>query len=190
MTTTQQDRIWFYYARETQVGPLRESELRAAIADGSLTDADHVYREGFQDWKLLPEVSELRDAREDANRPTRISQTSGVSGRAQRKGERVPIHERVVAHNASHVATGHISNISVTGLYFETPDSVFALNDEVKITLKEGRGLGKPMHLSGVIVRQSRGDARDAAGYGLELRGVDEAARARILDYIKRHQAS
>jgi hypothetical protein len=96
----------------------------------------------------------------------------------------------VVAHNASHVATGHISNISVTGLYFETPDSVFALNDEVKITLKEGRGLGKPMHLSGVIVRQSRGDARDAAGYGLELRGVDEAARARILDYIKRHQAS
>ena len=183
MKSQGQERIWFYYAREKQVGPLVEGELLKAISQGALSEDDYVYREGFADWKALKEVTELG---QDFGRQT----VSATQASSKRNGDRLPIHELVVAHNGSHVATGHISNISLSGVYFETTDTVFALNDEIKITLKEGKGLGKPMHLSGVIVRQCRGPGRDGPGYGLELRGVDEAARGRILDYIKRHQAS
>lgn len=179
------ERIWFYYAREKQVGPLKETELLAAIAEGLIGEQDYVYREGFPDWKALRDVPELQ-ARKSSAASSASPQGSPDS---KRNGARVPIHELVVAHNDAHVATGHISNISVSGVYFETSSDVFSLNDEVKITLKEGRGLGKPMHLQGVVVRQSK-DKGITAGYGLELRGLDEAARGRILDYIKRHQAS
>lgn len=189
MAAHDQDRVWFYYAQEEQVGPLNMHALMDAIADGSIGADDYVYKEGFVDWKPLKDVPELSSP--GATRKTVSSRDAGSSPEgAQRKGERLPIHELVVAHNGSHVATGHLSNISVSGVFFETPDAVFALNDEVKITLKEGRGLGKPMHLAGIIVRQARDAGRDGAGYGLELRGVDESARSRILDYIKRHQAS
>ena len=190
-----QERVWFYYARESQVGPLQESELLAAIVAGQLTQDDYVYREGFSDWKFLKDVGELSQAQANALRKTTAStpmrplKPHAAGEKPNRKRERVPIRERVVAHNDAHVASGHISNISLSGVFFETASGVFAQGDEVKLTLKEGRGLGKPMHLHGVIVRQCRGEGLPT-GYGLELRGLDDAARGRIADYIKRHEAS
>lgn len=177
------ERIWFYFAKEVQVGPLRESELKQVIGEGTVGADDFVYREGYGDWKQLKDVPELGRgiAPASVRKPTKVSD--------KRNKGRVAINELVVAHNDAHVATGLISNISITGLFFETPDSVFTLNEEVKLTLKEGKGLGKPMHLRGVVVRQAR-DARFPVGYGLELRGLDESSRGRIAEYIKRHQAS
>ena len=187
MATAGQDRVWFYYAHDEQVGPLTLGELRAAVSAGSLTEKDYVYREGFSDWKLLKGVPDLKQESKSseplARAPVKLPQDSDK--RAGNK--RVSIQELVVAHNDTHVATGLISNISMSGVFFETADSVFSLNDEVKLTLKEGKGLGKPMHLRGVVVRQCR---EGMPGYGLELRGLDEASRTRIQDYIKRHQAS
>lgn len=189
MAAKSHEKVWFYYAQEKQVGPLDLPALLEAISDGTVSPTDYVYKEGFSDWQLLQDVPELSSP--GVSRKT-VSTRDSVSSseKVKRNGDRLPIHELVVAHNGSHVATGHLSNISVSGVFFETHDTVFELNDEVKITLKEGRGLGKPMHLSGVVVRQTRDAGRDGPGYGLELRGIDEAARGRILDYIKRHQAS
>lgn len=179
------ERIWFYYAREEQVGPMTEAELRAAIADGTLRDADYVYREGFSDWRPLSEVSELRAP----PKSHLVSVPVGENANQGRRAPRASIQELVVAHNDSSVATGHIKNISISGIYFETEDAVFKVNDEVKLTLKEGKGLGKPMHLKAVVVRQVREKGLHV-GYGLELRGLDETSRSRIIDYVKRHQAN
>lgn len=184
MSGTGEKRIWFYYAAEQQVGPMTESEIRGVIAQGVVAASDYIYREGFEDWKLLSEVHEL--AGELAN--VKPGAVSALDKRGMSK--RVPIQELVVAHNDVHVASGFISNISATGVFLETSDNVFNMNDEVKLTVKDGKGLGRPMHLKGVVVRQAR-DARYPMGYGLELRGLDDAARARISEYIKRYnQAS
>lgn len=176
------DRIWFYYASEKQVGPMSESELRGFIAKGDVADIDYVYREGFPDWKLLKDVPELR-------RPGQVASMPPPAPPERRaKSIRVPINELVVAHNDVHVASGHLKNISATGVFLETKDNVFSVNDEVKLTLKEGKGLGKPMHLKGVVVRHAAEGGGGVKGYGLELRGLDEAARSRIAEYIKRNE--
>lgn len=180
------ERIWFYYAKDQQVGPLKEGELRAAIAEGTVRSDDYVYREGYSDWKQLKDVPELGRG---ITPPGVTAFRKPNKANEKRNRNRVPICELVVAHNDSHVATGLISNISVTGLFFETRDAVFTLNEEVKLTLKEGKGLGKPMHLRAVVVRQAQ-DSRFPMGYGLELRGLDEAARLRIAEYVRKHQAS
>ncbi|NBO37491.1 DUF4339 domain-containing protein [bacterium] len=179
------ERIWFYYANEQQVGPMTENELRSAISSGTLKGTDFVYREGFTDWRPLAEVNELSQPAKSHLVSVPISDHSNQGRRAPRAA----IQELVVAHNDQNVATGHIRNISISGLYFETGDAVFKINDEVKLTLKEGKGLGKPMHLRAVVVRQARENGLHV-GYGLELRGLDETSRARIVDYVKRHQAN
>lgn len=179
------ERIWFYYAQDTQVGPMTESDLLTVIAEGSLKETDYVYREGFNDWRVLSEVSELRQT----NKSHLTSVPATPNSPTSRRDPRAMIHELVVAHNDNSVATGHIKNISVSGVYLETEDAVFKLNDEVKLTLKEGKGLGKPMHLRAVVVRQVRENGLHV-GYGLELRGLDETSRARIMEYVKRHRGS
>lgn len=178
------ERIWFYYAREEQVGPMTEAELRVAISEGNIQDADYVYREGFPDWRPLGEVTELKAPAKSHLISVPVGEQAGQGRRAPR----ATIHELVVAHNDTNVATGHIKNISISGIYFETEDAVFKVNDEVKLTLKEGKGLGKPMHLKATVVRQVREKGLHV-GYGLELRGLDENSRSRIVDYVKRHQA-
>ncbi len=170
-------RIWYFYNGEAQVGPMSESELRNLVADKTVAPNHHVFREGFENWKLLADVPELSNPLE--NIPLEAP---------KRTAPRAPIHELVVAHNDRHIASGTIRNISLTGLFFETHDSAFKLNEEIKLTLKEGRGLGKPVNLRGVVVRSSQ-DEKFPRGYGLELRDVDDAIQARIVDYIKRHHS-
>lgn len=182
MSDSIEKRIWFYYASENQVGPMTESEIRGAIAQGQVSPNDYVYRDGFADWKHLKDVTELADELAQKQAPSPSDRRS--------HSKRVPIQELVVAHNDVHVASGFISNISTSGIFLETSDSVFKVNDELKLTLKDGKGLGKPMHLRATVVRHAN-DARYAMGYGLELRELDDAARARISEYVKRYsQAS
>jgi len=181
------ERIWFYYAKEVQVGPMTETELKAAIAEGTVQSTDYVYREGFADWKTLSDVGELLPPVK--SHLIAVPAAPAAQEPLSRRAPRAQMQELVVAHNDSHVATGHIRNISISGIYFETEDAVFQLNDEVKLTRKEGKGLGKPMHLKAVVVRQARENGLHI-GYGLELRGLDEASRSRILEYVKRNQSA
>lgn len=178
-------RVWFYYARDEQVGPLQLGELKQAISDGIVGPKDYVYREGYQDWKLLEEVNEL-----EVQQPPRPA--VGVpthQSHEKRSDRRVAIHERVIAHNDSTIASGSLTDISISGVFFKTPETSFSIHDEVKITLKEGKGLGKPMHLKGTIVRQAKENGV-GVGYGLELKNLDERTRSSIIDYVKRNQAS
>lgn len=202
-------RVWFYYAGEQQVGPLPLSEIKKAVHDGIILEDDYVYREGFHDWKPLREVPELsgnepiprkpalpKDSKPGASvqAAARLGQGKANSGAAAPRGKdrrvqpRVGIRELVVAHNDTHIATGSLTDISVSGVFFKTMESCFSINDELKITLKEGKGLGKPLHLRGTVVRQSKENDK-LMGYGLELKNLDEKTRSNIIEYVKRHQA-
>lgn len=178
MADAAEPRVWYFFNGEAQVGPVTESELRDQIRDKTLVANHHVYRDGFEDWKLLANVPELMKY---------VTQEDAFP--VKRTAPRAPIYELVIAHNENHIVSGTLRNISLTGLFFETPDQTFAINEEIKLTLKEGRGLGKPMNLRGIVVRRSQDD-RFAKGYGLELRDLDDKTQERIIDYIRRHQAT
>lgn len=178
MSAVTEQRVWYFFNGDAQVGPITEKEICEQIQEKTILPSHHVYRDGFEDWKLLSEVSELMKC---------LSENPEES--VKRTSTRAPIYELVVAHNDHHIVSGTLRNISLTGVFFETPDQSFTLNEEIKLTLKEGRGLGKPMNLRGVIVRQAH-DERFARGYGLELRDVDEITQQRIVDYIRRNQAA
>lgn len=170
-------RNWYFYNGEAQVGPISEEELREQIVQKTVAPNHYVFKDGFENWKLLADVPELLSTnKEPPQKPKRIA-------------PRAPIHELVVAHNDRHIASGTLRNISITGVFFETEDSAFKIQEEIKLTLKEGRGLGKPLNLRGVIVRSVQ-EGANPKGYGLELRDLDDQTQARIVDYIKRHEAS
>jgi hypothetical protein len=145
---------------------------------------DFVYREGFADWQPLENVTELLSK----NQPEDNNTTQRVQSQ-KRTSQRAPIRELVVAHNDHNIATGHISNISTSGVFLETNSNVFSINDELKLTLKEGKGLGKPLHLNGRVVRILAGKGNQE-GYGLQLKELDTKTLERIEDYIHRNRAS
>lgn len=195
MSTRANDRVWFYYANKKQIGPLPLSDLKTAVRASSLGPDDYVYREGFPDWKKLREVEELSDSGW-ASEPTlkilqatQKSPSGGSKGSNRRASDRAPVEELVLAHNDEFIVAGSLTDISPSGVFFETERPIFSVNDEIKLTLKEGRGLGKPMNLRGTIVRQTIQQGR-GIGYGLELLNLDLKTRAYIVDFVKRNRAS
>lgn len=179
MSAERNSRVWFYYVNDEQVGPMTFAELREAILSGVISSENYVYRESFPDWKLLGEIPELH--------PDRLGAMVKKSSREKRMHKRVAIQERVVAHNDEKIASGSLSDISLSGIFLTTQTRVFSINDEVKVTVKEGRGLGKPMHLRGIVVRQSEQGA-SGFGYGIELKHLDPKTRQSIINYVKSSQ--
>ena len=166
---------WFYYAEEKQFGPLSLQQLKEALSQGIVRSTDYVYRDGFADWKLVSDVSEL----------TKSGRTGVVPPKppTPQRANRAPIQELVVAHNNKNIVTGTLLNISTSGVFLETLSAVFKLNEDVKLTIKEGRGLGKPLQLKARVVRYAN-DPNKPRGYGLELRELNEEVVARIKQYI------
>jgi GYF domain 2/PilZ domain len=208
-------RIWFYFANENQVGPLSFQELEGAVQDGALHQQDYVFRDGYKDWIFAKDVPELQvsfqlsstlaSSAAVSSAQTVTNATSATTAKLSLVNEnsssrvnpglrslRVVMEERVVAHNEQRVVSGKIENISVSGVFFHTSEEVFGLNDSIKLTLKEGKGLGKPVQLQGIVVRKSNSTQgpNKTYGYGIELRSIDDASRTRIEDYISRHKAS
>jgi hypothetical protein len=192
MSAAEMKRVWFYYANKRQVGPIPLSDLKDAIGSGRVSAEDYVFREGFQDWKLLKDVPELAQGAASIPRPPRLQdgrKSPLKRGTDRRQSDRVPLDELVIAHNDENLASGTLTDISVSGVFFVTQNPCFSLNNEVKLTLKEGKGLGKPMNLRGTVVRQIQENDR-LVGYGIELQHLDIQTRNFISNYIKRNKAS
>jgi PilZ domain/GYF domain 2 len=198
-------RIWFYFASEAQVGPMSLNELQSSVQDGLVSQQDYIFKDGYKDWIFAKDVPELAISFQlsstlagSAAAPTSITSKNVAKKLDPKKDNpgvrslRVMMQERVVAHNESKVTSGKIENISTSGVFFHTPEEAFGINDSVKLTLKEGKGLGKPVQLQGVIVRKAPFTKENVKyiGYGIELKALDESSRQRIEDYINRHKAS
>ena len=194
MTLIPGSRVWFYYANKRQVGPLPLPDIRAAVRAGLLGPDDFVYREGFHDWKKLREVTELSETSAGTEQAglgsaTQPKPRASKAAADRRTTDRAAIDELVVAHNDRHIVSGTLTDISISGVFFETTNPCFALNDEIKLTLKEGKGLGKPLNLRGTIVRQTS-ERSLITGYGIELMNLDVRTRQYIRNYVKQNRAS
>lgn len=50
---------WYFSRNGTQLGPVPESELRAKLAAGEISQIDMVWREGMTDWLPVAKIPEL-----------------------------------------------------------------------------------------------------------------------------------
>lgn len=53
---------WYYAVNGSQQGPISKAQLIALMRAGTVSAADHVFREGSADWTLAGEVGELASA--------------------------------------------------------------------------------------------------------------------------------
>lgn len=168
------ENVWYYYDGEKQFGPVGDDKLKTLICSGHVTPEYYVFGAGFDDWRPLTEVEDLAKL------------APQISGRRP-AAERAPIVEVVIAHNGRNIASGTLCNISVSGVFFQTKDMVFDVGEEVKLTLKEGAELGKPIHLHCRVARHSP-TRHPSVGYGLEILDLDEDTQRRIYEYIQRRK--
>jgi hypothetical protein len=171
------ERIWFFFQVNTkkQTGPLTLSELLDSKTKGELNLNDFVFRQGFDNWKPLKDVPELMSA---------IPPPPQVPSKTLRPA-RALLQETIVAHNDALIVTGRLSNISENGVFLETDQLIFQEGEILKITIKEGKDLGKPINIRGKIIRKKQDRP---LGYGIELMDVDSIVKKRIAVYIDRQK--
>lgn len=173
------ERTWFVFKMEErkQLGPLTTEEVREFFKDQEFALEDLVFQQGFDNWKPLKDVPQL------ILPPTPISGPSSPS-QIQRP-QRAVLEESIVAHNDSLVIKGRLSNISSNGVFLETDQLLFQEGEFLKITIKEGKDLGKPINIRGKITRRKESQP---LGYGIQLIDVDSLVQKRIALYVERQQ--
>lgn len=55
------NKLWYVYAADKEVGPIKEIELRHRILTGNLQPNSHAFTEGMGDWKALGEIDEFKE---------------------------------------------------------------------------------------------------------------------------------
>jgi hypothetical protein len=58
---TDPNKLWYVYAQDKEIGPLKEVELRHRILTGNLLASSQAFTEGMGDWKPLGEIDGIKE---------------------------------------------------------------------------------------------------------------------------------
>ena len=67
---------WYYVRGRERVGPISQQELEELVANGDLMAESYVWRKGFENWRKLGTVDELKSLLEKDNKVENIPQIS------------------------------------------------------------------------------------------------------------------
>lgn len=59
MSSTEDDRRWYYVKDSARQGPINQEELKKLLLTGQLSTTDYVWHEGMQDWQEARAVQDL-----------------------------------------------------------------------------------------------------------------------------------
>jgi hypothetical protein len=58
---TDPNKLWYVYAQDKEIGPIKEVELRHRILTGNLEPSSHAFTEGMGDWKPLGDIDDIKE---------------------------------------------------------------------------------------------------------------------------------
>lgn len=173
----EQDLTWYYYDGVQQFGPMSEEEILGKMVRKEIKESYYVFRAGFENWQLLSQTAELMGKVKLAVPPPPVQ----AQGKDKRTAFRGDIDEGVVAHNGAKIASGLLKDISTGGVFLETKQKIFQIGEVVKLIVKEGKNIGKPIHFSCEVVRID-----ESRGYGLKFKDVSSDTFKCIENYMKK----
>jgi hypothetical protein len=158
---------------------MSEEDILGKMVRKEVKESDYVFRAGFENWQLLSQTPQLMDKLKLAKvPPVPPHQDQGKDKRAALRGD---INEGVVAHNGAKIASGVLRDISTGGVFLETKQKIFQIGEVIKLIVKEGKNIGKPIYFSCEVVRVD-----GSKGYGLKFKDVSEDTFKCIENYMKK----
>lgn len=70
--------VWYYVQGSERVGPVERSELEQLYTDGVINSESYVWKKGFDNWKVLNEVSELADLMNSSNAAAEVEEVEEI----------------------------------------------------------------------------------------------------------------
>lgn len=172
-----EDAIWYVYHDGQQLGPFPAAQVRDLHHKKMIAQSAFVFKVGWPDWRPL------QDTAAELGIEGITTAADGAEGESKRLGApRVGIQGRVVIHNNGHLAIGTGVNISISGIFIETRDALFAVGERLKLSVR-CEGIDKPFNAVAKVIRFNN-DSRYATGYGLQFEEIDPAIVARIRSLI------
>lgn len=171
------ERVWYTYQDEKQLGPFNQDQVKQLIVTKTITPNSFVFKVGWKDWVLLRDVLAEFDMGTPPPPPVRFAEEAG------KRPPRASIHGRVIVHNDGQLVLGSGVNISSTGIFIETPDLIFKLEEKLKLTCQV-QGIKSSFNVTAQVIRFND-DSKMPVGYGLRFLDLDSEIEEAINQLIK-----
>jgi len=121
------NKLWYVYAVDKEIGPIKEVELRHRILTGNLQPSSHAFTEGMGDWKALEEIEEFKEL-------FNYSVKDGED--ATQEFDKIPYAKNAVKNKADRarlfLITSLLLFVAATVYYFWDPTAKIQVAQEIK----------------------------------------------------------
>ncbi|MDA9951571.1 PilZ domain-containing protein [Oligoflexaceae bacterium] len=171
------EQLWYVYQQNQQIGPFTKEVVLQMMTTKMIAHDAYLFKVGWKDWRPIEE------SQEELGLPSQQSTVSPEEAESRRLGApRATIRGRVIVHNDGQLAIGEGVNISESGLFVETVEQLFTVGEKLKISVR-AEGINKPFNAVAHVIRFNS-DSRFPVGYGLELKEIDAAIKAKIKSLV------
>lgn len=176
------EQVWYLYQNGQQVGPYDTEQVSQLYTTNMIAKDGYIFKIGWKDWRPIEEGFEALGL----NNPGKTQMTTEEYDKQLEKrreaAPRASINGRVVVHNNGQLAIGQGVNISVNGIFVETPDQIFTVGETLKLSVRCD-GMNKAFNAEAQVIRHNS-DVKYPLGYGLKFSKIDAEIQNKIQELV------
>ena len=171
------EKVWFIYINGESTGPFSQNTVIEILAQTDVAHTGFLFRVGWKEWRPYTDcLEELGVSCDIMPPPPPMPSNLTRPPRATIKGQ-------IVVHNNGQLIIGAGVNISSTGIFVETKDSIFNVGEVLKLTCRVD-GFLKPFNANAEVMRFNN-SPKSPSGYGLKFIKLDEVVKQQIESLIR-----
>jgi len=174
------DQQWYIYQQAQQVGPFADEQVRQLITNKMIAQDAYLFKVGWKDWRPIEDCFGELGVGDAKSQPASAQRRAGAP--------RATIQGRVIVHNNGQLVIGTGVNISTNGIFVETRDEIFKIEEKLKLSVRCD-GIKQPFNVIAKVIRFNT-DSRFPIGYGLKFENLDPKVRDEIDGLVKAHNTS
>ncbi len=121
------NKLWYVYAVDKEIGPIKEVELRHRILTGNLQPSSHAFTEGMGDWKALEDIEEFKEL---------FNYSVKEGEEATQEFDKIPYAKNAVKNKSDRarifLMTSLLLFVAATVYYFWDPTAKTQVAEEIK----------------------------------------------------------
>lgn len=173
-----QEKIWYVYSGDSQLGPFSVEEVQRSLEIGSIAAHSQVWKDGMKDWEPISDQPEFKTVKK-APPPPKPSTPPAVKKQDKRTSFRKPLVARIIMANKEKIVLGICRDISLGGMQVLTEQVPGGVGTTIKMNISPPQGL-KAFVAEGEIVRV----LEDGRGFSFRFKKLAPDAKKAIEKYI------
>lgn len=176
------EQVWYLYQNGQQVGPYDAEQVSQLYTTNMIAKDGYIFKIGWKDWRPIEEGYEALGLNNPGKTQLTTEEYNKQLEKRREAAPRASINGRVVVHNNGQLAIGQGVNISVNGIFVETPDQIFTVGETLKLSVRCD-GMDKAFNAEAQVIRHNS-DTKYPLGYGLKFSKIDAEIQSKIQELV------